>query len=94
MSQDMLPGQITAVAAADLVRPMSLFSMGGRFNRASLSDYIGRKNTYFVFMVIGFIANVCVKAIDKRHHMTTDAEPEPADALDIPGSAQAVPAQA
>jgi MFS family permease len=33
---------------------MSLFNMGGRFFWASTSDYIGRKNTYFVFMVLGF----------------------------------------
>ncbi len=29
--------------------------MLGRFFWASTSDYIGRKNTYFVFMVLGFI---------------------------------------
>jgi MFS family permease len=34
---------------------MSLFNMGGRFFWASTSDYIGRKNTYFVFMVLGFL---------------------------------------
>jgi MFS family permease len=28
--------------------------MGGRFFWASTSDYIGRRNTYFVFMVLGF----------------------------------------
>ena len=28
--------------------------MLGRFFWASISDYIGRKNTYFVFMVLGF----------------------------------------
>jgi MFS family permease len=28
--------------------------MGGRFFWASTSDYIGRKSTYFVFMVLGF----------------------------------------
>jgi MFS family permease len=33
---------------------MSLFNMGGRFIWASTSDYIGRRNTYFVFMVLGF----------------------------------------
>ena len=34
---------------------MSLFNMGGRFGWATVSDYIGRRNTYFVFMVLGFI---------------------------------------
>lgn len=55
MSQEMFPGRVTAVAAAGLVGLMSLFNMGGRFFWASISDYIGRKNTYFVFMVLGFL---------------------------------------
>jgi hypothetical protein len=55
MSQEMFPGQITATAAAGFVGLMSLFNMGGRFFWASTSDYIGRRNTYFVFMVLGFV---------------------------------------
>jgi MFS family permease len=55
MSQEMFPGKITAVAAAGFVGLMSLFNMGGRFFWASTSDYIGRKNTYFVFMVLGLL---------------------------------------
>jgi MFS family permease len=55
MSQEMFPGIITPIAAAGFVGLMSLFNMGGRFCWASVSDYIGRKNTYFVFMVLGFI---------------------------------------
>ena len=55
MSQEMFPGQITPIAAAGLVGLMSLFNMGGRFAWASTSDSIGRRNTYFVFMVLGFI---------------------------------------
>ena len=51
----MFPGNITAVAAAGFVGLMSLFNMLGRFFWASTSDYIGRKNTYFVFMVLGFV---------------------------------------
>lgn len=54
MSQEMFPGVVTPVAAAGLVGLMSLFNMGGRFAWASLSDYIGRRNTYFCFFVIGF----------------------------------------
>jgi MFS family permease len=54
MSQEMFPGHITPIAAAGLVGLMSLFNMGGRFVWASTSDYIGRRNTYFVFMVLGF----------------------------------------
>jgi MFS family permease len=54
MSQEMFPGHITPVAAAGFVGLMSLFNMGGRFAWASTSDYIGRRNTYFVFMLLGF----------------------------------------
>jgi MFS family permease len=50
----MFPGHITPVAAAGFVGLMSLFNMAGRFFWASTSDYIGRKNTYLVFMVLGF----------------------------------------
>jgi hypothetical protein len=60
MSQEMFPGVITPVAASGLVGLMSLFNMGGRFAWASTSDFIGRKNTYFVFMVLGFILYVTV----------------------------------
>jgi MFS family permease len=55
MSQEMFPGHITPIAAAGFVGLMSLFNMGGRFCWASISDYIGRRNTYFVFMVLGFL---------------------------------------
>src|ERR1700728_4033834 len=55
MSQEMFPGKVTAVAAAGFVGLMSLFNMDVSFFWASTSDYIGRKNTYFTFMVLGFI---------------------------------------
>jgi MFS family permease len=55
MSQEMFPGKVTVVAAAGFVGLLSLFNMLGRFFWASTSDYIGRKTTYFVFMVLGFI---------------------------------------
>ncbi|HEY5215439.1 MAG TPA: OFA family MFS transporter [Pseudolabrys sp.] len=55
MSQEMFPGHITPVAAAGFVGLMSLFNMGGRFFWASTSDYIGRKNTYFCFFLIGTV---------------------------------------
>src|SRR6185312_6814327 len=53
MSQEMFPGQVTPVAAAGFVGLMSLFNMGGRFFWASVSDFLGRKNTYFVFFALG-----------------------------------------
>lgn len=60
MSQEMFPGVITPVAAAGLVGLMSLFNMGGRFCWASLSDFIGRKNTYFCFFILGIILYITV----------------------------------
>ena len=47
-------GQIAAVGAG-LVGLLSLFNIGGRFVWASCSDYIGRKRTYTVFLVLGAI---------------------------------------
>ena len=47
MIQEMFPGQVTVAAAAGFVGLLSLFNMGGRFFWSSLSDFIGRKNTYF-----------------------------------------------
>ncbi len=55
MSQEMFPGKVSAIAAAGFVGLMSLFNMGGRFLWASASDWIGRKNTYFVFFILGII---------------------------------------
>jgi MFS family permease len=55
MSQEMFRGRVTAIAAAGLVGLFSLFNMGGRFAWSSISDYIGRKNTYFVFFTLGAV---------------------------------------
>lgn len=46
--------EIATVGAA-FTGLLSLFNIGGRFFWASLSDYIGRKNTYFVFFVLGCV---------------------------------------
>jgi MFS family permease len=48
-------GQRAAVAtiAAGFAGLLSLFNIGGRFFWASLSDYIGRKNTYYTFFLLG-----------------------------------------
>ncbi|MFL6798047.1 MAG: OFA family MFS transporter [Xanthobacteraceae bacterium] len=44
--------QIAAIAAG-FTGLLSLFNIGGRFFWASLSDYIGRKNTYYTFFLLG-----------------------------------------
>jgi MFS family permease len=60
MSQEMFPGRITAATAGGFVGLLSLFNMGGRFFWASISDYIGRKNTYFAFFALGVILYAAV----------------------------------
>ena len=62
MAQEMFPGRVTPAAAAGFVGLLSLFNMGGRFVWASVSDYIGRKNTYIVFFVLGMGLYVLVGA--------------------------------
>ncbi|WP_338474139.1 OFA family MFS transporter [Pseudomonas sp. MS646] len=49
-------GQLAQIAAiaAGFTGLLSLFNIGGRFFWASFSDYLGRKNTYFVFFALGF----------------------------------------
>src|SRR5206468_5311729 len=41
--------------AAGFTGLLSLFNIAGRFFWASLSDYIGRKTTYYTFFALGFI---------------------------------------
>jgi MFS family permease len=49
--------QKTAIAAiaAGFAGLLSLFNIGGRVFWASLSDYIGRKNTYYTFFILGIV---------------------------------------
>jgi LPXTG-motif cell wall-anchored protein len=53
MIQEFFKGAIGPVAAGGFVGLLSLFNMGGRFFWSSVSDYIGRKPTYFVFFTVG-----------------------------------------
>jgi MFS family permease len=55
MIQEMFPGKVSVAAAGGFVGLISLFNMGGRFFWASMSDFLGRKNTYFVFFVLGIV---------------------------------------
>ena len=65
MSQEMFPGKVSAVAAAGLVGLMSIFNMAGRFLWASASDYLGRKNTYFCFFILGTVLYAIVPTAGK-----------------------------
>jgi MFS family permease len=44
---------LIAGIAAGFAGLLSLFNIGGRFFWASLSDYMGRKNTYYCFFLLG-----------------------------------------
>ncbi len=46
--------QIAGIAAG-FAGLLSLFNIGGRFFWASLSDYIGRKKTYYTFFILGIV---------------------------------------
>jgi MFS family permease len=46
---------VIAGIAAGFAGLLSLFNIGGRFVWASLSDYIGRKNTYYTFFILGIV---------------------------------------
>jgi len=52
--------QLAAIAtiAAGFTGLLSLFNIGGRFFWASMSDFLGRKLTYTLFFVIGFVLYV------------------------------------
>jgi MFS family permease len=63
MSQEMFPGVISPVAAAGFVGLLSLFNMAGRFIWSSTSDYIGRRNTYFVYFLLGIALYALVPTI-------------------------------
>lgn len=48
-----LPQAVDAAFAATYVLMISVFNMAGRFFWASVSDYIGRKQTYTIFFTLG-----------------------------------------
>jgi MFS transporter, OFA family, oxalate/formate antiporter len=50
MTQDMFSKSV--VQAAAVVSLISLFNLAGRFFWASMSDYIGRRNTYLIFFAV------------------------------------------
>ncbi len=54
---------VSAAAAGGFVGLLSLFNMVGRFFWSSLSDRIGRKNTYHVFFLLGALLYFSVPSI-------------------------------
>jgi MFS family permease len=65
MIQEMFTGRVTPRAAAGFVGLLSLFNMAGRFLWASASDYIGRRNTYIVFFLLGMVLYFSVPSIGR-----------------------------
>jgi MFS family permease len=63
MIQEIFSGRVSAEIAASFVGLLSLFNMVGRFFWASTSDYIGRRNTYFVFFALGILLYSTVPSI-------------------------------
>ncbi len=63
MIQEIFSGRVTPEAAGSFVGLLSLFNMGGRFVWATVSDYIGRRNTYIVFFGLGILLYSSVPTI-------------------------------
>jgi MFS family permease len=63
MIQEMFPGRVTAATAAGFVGLLSLFNMAGRFAWSSVSDMIGRRNTYTLFFALGIVLYAAVPSI-------------------------------
>ncbi len=61
--------QIVALAAG-FAGLLSLFNIVGRFVWASFSDYIGRKNTYFVFLALGFVLYASIPTLGAAGNLT------------------------
>ena len=55
MIQEIFAGRVSPAVAAGFVGLISLFNMVGRIFWASTSDYIGRRNTYMIFFLLGIV---------------------------------------
>jgi MFS family permease len=67
MIQETFSGTIKPAAAAGFVGLLSIFNMAGRFIWSSISDKIGRKNTYAIYFVLGAILYALVPTIGAAH---------------------------
>ena len=61
-------GQVAAIGAG-FTGLLSLFNIAGRFFWASLSDYLGRKNTYAVFFLLGFLLYAAVPWVGQARNV-------------------------
>lgn len=67
MIQELFRGTIGAVAAGGFVGLLSLFNMAGRFFWSTASDFIGRKNTYYVFFALGAMLYLLLPRTGAQH---------------------------
>jgi MFS family permease len=58
-----------ASLAAGFAGLLSLFNIGGRFVWASVSDYLGRKVTFFCFFVLGFFLYATIPTLAHGGHL-------------------------
>ena len=63
MIQEVFKGSVTPAAAAGFVGLLSLFNMGGRFVWSSVSDMLGRKGTFIVFLLLGAVLYALVPTL-------------------------------
>ena len=59
-----------ATVAAGFTGLLSLFNIAGRFFWASLSDYLGRKMTYALFFLLGFLAYASIPSLGQIGSIT------------------------
>jgi len=67
--QESFPGRVTPAAAAGFVGLLSLFNLSGRFFWSSLSDAIGRKTTYAIYLGIGLLLYACVPSLGRAGNL-------------------------
>jgi MFS family permease len=67
--QESFPGRVTAAAAAGFVGLLSLFNLVGRFFWSSLSDKIGRKPTYMIYLGLGALLYAVVPSLGRAGNL-------------------------
>jgi MFS family permease len=58
-----------ATLGASFAALLSLFNIAGRISWASLSDYIGRKRTYFIFFALGMVLYASAPQAGRAGHV-------------------------
>ncbi|MBC7796111.1 MAG: OFA family MFS transporter [Pyrinomonadaceae bacterium] len=61
--QESFPGRVSAATAAGFVGLLSLFNLVGRFFWSSISDYIGRKPTYMIYLGLGCLMYAIIPSL-------------------------------